>query len=202
MLDEWLAERDAWLRRHGIDPAAADWQMRWTSWMQKACSNSGCSSRIAGTSIWTLATARCVLRRPELAEVVARSLQHFDGERYELTDFVVMPNHVHLLVAFPDEESMLEQCESWKRYTADEDQPGAGPQRAILAAGRVRSPGALGGAVRALRQYIADNPRRSGLGKGEYIHFSKPSVSSVAITLRVMESVVITLRVMISSRGA
>src|SRR2546423_1278241 len=55
----------------------------------------------------------CVLRRPGLAAIVAESLRHFDGERYELTDFVIMPNHVHILVAFPDEESLLKQCESW-----------------------------------------------------------------------------------------
>ena len=34
----------------------------------------------------------CVLRRPELAKIVGDSLLHFDGERYVMTDFVVMPN--------------------------------------------------------------------------------------------------------------
>jgi hypothetical protein len=29
-----------------------------------------------------------------------------------------MPNHVHLLAAFANEEAMLSQCESWKHYTA------------------------------------------------------------------------------------
>jgi type I restriction enzyme R subunit len=60
----------------------------------------------------------CVLRRPELALEVGRSLWHFDSDRYELTDFVVMPNHVHLLAAFMTDEAMLAQCEAWKRYTA------------------------------------------------------------------------------------
>src|SRR5204862_6392833 len=60
----------------------------------------------------------CVLRQRALAEVVENSLRHFDGDRYELLDFVIMPNHVHLLAAFPDEDAMLAQCESWKHYTA------------------------------------------------------------------------------------
>jgi len=42
---------------------------------------------------------------------------HFDGDRYEIMDFVIMPNHVHWLVAFPAEDLMLRQCESWKRFT-------------------------------------------------------------------------------------
>jgi type I restriction enzyme R subunit len=58
---------------------------------------------------------RCVLRRPELAKIVADSLLHFDGERYRMGDFVVMPNHVHLLASFPMEESMKLQCDSWLR---------------------------------------------------------------------------------------
>lgn len=60
----------------------------------------------------------CWLREPELAEIVMKCLRHFDGDRYVLTDAVVMPNHVHLMVAFRNEESLLTQCTSWKRFTA------------------------------------------------------------------------------------
>lgn len=37
------------------------------------------------------------LRQPELAQIVARVLKHFDGERYELVAWVVMPSHFHWL---------------------------------------------------------------------------------------------------------
>ena len=50
--------------------------------------------------------------------IVAGSIRHFDGDRYRVTDFVVMPNHAHLLVSFPTEEQMLAQCENWKHFTA------------------------------------------------------------------------------------
>ena len=40
----------------------------------------------------------CVLRRQELATIVGDSLHHFDGVRYHLGDFVVMPNHVHGII--------------------------------------------------------------------------------------------------------
>ena len=32
----------------------------------------------------------CVLKRPELAQIVGDSLLHFDGDRYQMGDFVVM----------------------------------------------------------------------------------------------------------------
>ena len=40
----------------------------------------------------------CVLRRPELVKIVAEALCIFDGQRYDLDCFVIMPNHVHLLL--------------------------------------------------------------------------------------------------------
>lgn len=40
----------------------------------------------------------CLLRNPENASEVTKSLLHFDGVRYDLERFVVMPNHVHVLI--------------------------------------------------------------------------------------------------------
>ena len=40
----------------------------------------------------------CVLKDERAAKVVADALIHFDGERYDLGAWVVMPNHVHVVV--------------------------------------------------------------------------------------------------------
>ncbi len=40
----------------------------------------------------------CVLRRPNVRGVVKEALQAFDGEQYELGSFVIMPNHLHLII--------------------------------------------------------------------------------------------------------
>ena len=45
-------------------------------------------------------TGACLLRDPRNAKIVADSLLHFNNTRYELDAFVVMPNHVHVLVNF------------------------------------------------------------------------------------------------------
>jgi REP element-mobilizing transposase RayT len=60
--------------------------------------------------------------RPDLApaerEEVARSIMCFDGKRYELLAYVVMNDHVHLVVT-PDASFSLESLvHSWKSYTA------------------------------------------------------------------------------------
>ena len=60
----------------------------------------------------------CVLRKPELAKIVADTLMHFDGIRYRMGDFVVMPNHVHLMASFGSEDAVVSQCDSWLHYSA------------------------------------------------------------------------------------
>jgi putative DNA methylase len=60
----------------------------------------------------------CYLRQPAIAELVRDSLKHFDGERYKLISWVVMPNHIHFLLT-PFEEIELEGIvHSIKSYTA------------------------------------------------------------------------------------
>lgn len=40
----------------------------------------------------------CWLKHSEIATVVQDALLHFDGERYRLLAWTVMPNHVHVLI--------------------------------------------------------------------------------------------------------
>lgn len=59
----------------------------------------------------------CWLRHPKIAKVVADSLRHFDGCRYRLLSWVIMPNHVHTLVELTT-TPMNAVVKSWKGYTA------------------------------------------------------------------------------------
>ncbi len=166
----WLAQRQEWLRTHGIDPALADWETRLRGLPR--------ATQLAFAQFvsdrWNEHLdelhGACVLRHPRLAQIVAESLRHFDGDRYVLDDFVVMPNHVHLLVAFPSEESQLAQCDSWKHYTAVQI------NRELGRRGRLWQEDGFDHLVRSVeqfeyfRRYIADNPFRAGLRPGEYIY--------------------------------
>ena len=41
---------------------------------------------------------QCYLREPEIAELVANAFKHFDGERYDLIAWAIMPNHIHVVL--------------------------------------------------------------------------------------------------------
>jgi REP element-mobilizing transposase RayT len=40
----------------------------------------------------------CYLRQPQIAKVVVDALRYFEGKQYILDEWVVMPNHVHLVI--------------------------------------------------------------------------------------------------------
>src|SRR5207248_2311670 len=60
----------------------------------------------------------CLLRDPEVAEIVANALRHFDGQRYFLDGFVIMPNHVHALFQPISGFTLSDLLHSWKSFTA------------------------------------------------------------------------------------
>ena len=60
----------------------------------------------------------CALRHREVATIVEQAFRHFDGERYWLGPFVIMPNHVHLLFQPAGDHSVAKILHSWKSYTA------------------------------------------------------------------------------------
>jgi type I restriction enzyme R subunit len=113
------------------------------------------------------------LRDERAAEAVAKTLQHFDGERYHLGDFVVMPNHVHLLVCLLGPTEIESQCRSWKKYSAGEI------NRLFFQMGRFWQEESFDHLVRSPQQfeyfgqYIADNPKKAHLRPGEYRHYRR-----------------------------
>lgn len=62
----------------------------------------------------------CHLQNPELAELVAGAIGFFAGQRYELHAWVVMPNHVHVVVWPMPGHILSDILHSWKSYTAHE----------------------------------------------------------------------------------
>ena len=62
----------------------------------------------------------CWLRRPDLANVVAGAIRFFEGVRYRLDAWVVMPNHVHVVLWPMTNRTVSEIVQSWKRFTARE----------------------------------------------------------------------------------
>jgi REP element-mobilizing transposase RayT len=61
----------------------------------------------------------CVLRKPEAASLVANALQFFDGQRYDLHAYVVMPNHVHASFTPRNGFGCAQIVHSWKSYSSN-----------------------------------------------------------------------------------
>jgi putative transposase len=174
VLLRWRSDRCSWLRAQGIDPDRKDWQNQLNDLPAKARAEFHREFSDRWHYELDAGHGQCVLRQRELAEIVANSLKHFDGERYLLTDFVVMPNHVHLLVVFENEPDLLSQCESWKHFTATRI------NRILGRKGRFWEQDGFDHLIRSedfflyYRHYIAENPTKAHLSPGSYIHFTKP----------------------------
>ncbi len=105
----------------------------------------------------------CLLKDPALAQIVADALRHFDGERYDLVAWVVMPNHVHVLLTPRPGFALGRILHSWKSFSAHEINKQTGRQGDVWQHETydhiVRDPDSLW----HFAKYIVDNPRQAGL---------------------------------------
>lgn len=65
-------------------------------------------------------TGECWMKEERIARIVADTIQHFAGEKYDLGAWCVMPNHVHMILAPKEGESLAEILHSIKRVSARE----------------------------------------------------------------------------------
>lgn len=61
----------------------------------------------------------CYLRYPEVAGQIVESLLHRDGTEFQLRSWVVMPNHLHMLIKPNDELELEGIMRRFKSYTAN-----------------------------------------------------------------------------------
>jgi len=63
---------------------------------------------------------KCHLRQTKIAEMVEENFLRFDGKKYKLHAWVIMPNHVHLLLTPKPGYSLSEIVHSCKSYTSNQ----------------------------------------------------------------------------------
>jgi putative DNA methylase len=107
----------------------------------------------------------CALRDARIASLVEGALLHFDGQRYRVLAWCVMPNHVHVLIEPLGGCTLSSIVQSWKSFTAKK-------ANALLKQdGRFWAPDYFDRYVRdaahfeALVYYIEHNPVKAGLAK-------------------------------------
>ncbi|NCD34492.1 MAG: transposase [Spartobacteria bacterium] len=59
----------------------------------------------------------CVLRKPSIAKLIIENWKHYEGSRYRLIAYVVMPNHVHVLIHAHEGYALGKIVQAWKGYT-------------------------------------------------------------------------------------
>jgi type I restriction enzyme R subunit len=171
---QWQRRKAKWLRERGIDPNSADWKIALADLASQAQYEFHRTFTAEFDGYLVRGLGACALRPPAPAAIVANSLHGFNDVRYLLGDYVVMPNHVHLLCCLLGETDIEAQCKSWKRFTAREINARLGT------AGRFWQEESFDHLVRSpeqfdhLRAYIADNPMRANLNGGEFLHYGCP----------------------------
>lgn len=62
----------------------------------------------------------CFLRQPRIAKLISDAIRFFEGQRYEMRAWVVVPNHVHAVVWPKPPNTLSAILHSWKSFTANE----------------------------------------------------------------------------------
>ena len=109
------------------------------------------------------------MARQEIADIVASSLLHFAGERYDLGAWCVMPNHVHAILTPRPGHSLPDLLHSIKRHSARE------ANRVLDQSGEFWQKESCDHIIRDAedywnqRAYILRNPRAVGLVDWEFV---------------------------------
>ena len=105
----------------------------------------------------------CHLRRPEIAALVCQAIVRFDGQRYRLREWCVMPNHVHVLLKQFKGFPLGDVVRRWKGTTAREANAILGRRGPFWMREyhdrRIRD----GKHMNRARAYIRNNPVKAGL---------------------------------------
>lgn len=164
LLDRWFDERAAWLHVHGLKSAGEveklppkeryEYHKRFTAKLHE----------------WLDAGhGKCWLRRPDAAAIIAAAMRHFDLERYTLGDWVVMPNHVHVIVTPAGGHELADILKAWKGYASNEI------NKLLNRTGKFWQKESFDHIVRSAEQlahyqrYIRENPLKAKLRLGAYL---------------------------------
>jgi len=164
VLSKWRQERTCWLQANGC-------------WSENEITRQPENIRIEFHRRFTArfhalldaGDGECLLRKPEVAEIVAGALRFFDGNRYRLGDFVIMPNHFHVLITPAPDFLLKDIIRSWKGFSARQINKLLGRTGAFWQAETydhiVRSEEQF----MHYRGYIAQNPVKARLKEGDYV---------------------------------
>ena len=178
----WQRELEAWLRQTGLPVGLGASvvhgrfpdhdQMMKRSDATQTSEFKRLSDRIFHRSL-DECHGRCPFRRPEIAAEVAGAILHFNGQRYDLDQFVIMPNHAHAIVQFRVGFDLSVVGQSWMRFWA------RNINRLLGESGALWQPEPFDHIIRSdrqfeyLQEYTLDNPRKANLRENEFLYWQR-----------------------------
>lgn len=165
--DQWESERTIWLRWNPpphTPEQETEYHKRFSQQMER----------------WLDAGhGECVLRQPICAGILGDALRHFDGERCCQIAWVVVTNHMHLLVVTHPEWTLEKLLHSWKGFTSKQinlhlKRSGELWQRSYFDR-LIRDADHFANCVR----YIRRNPVKARLREGEFLLYESDLAKAV-----------------------
>ena len=156
LLRQWRHERAIWLRLHpqpwGVDEQR-EYEARFIGRMQE----------------WLDAgMGACHMRRPDVRAEVEVCLLQFDGNRYDIDAFVLMPNHVHAVIKPTPGYDLSTILQGIKGVSANRCNKLLGHKSTFWMDESYDHIVRDAKELRAFRSYIAGNPAKAGLKPEEY----------------------------------
>jgi len=151
ILREWAEVRRNWLELHPPPWTAAEaieYHERFTVEMERHL-NAGRGS--------------CALRSPECAQALVETLTHDHGTAYDLGTFVVMPNHMHLLVVPGKGVQLPDLTATWEQISARRINRSTGGKGRVWARDAYDHIVRNGEELRRIDAYIRRNPEKAGV---------------------------------------
>ena len=121
----------------------------------------------------------CVLRKPDIRAILEESFRNFDGIRYEMHSWVIMPNHVHILLSMKEGMKLEKVVATWKNYTATRI------NRVLGLQGQFWQKDYFDRMIRdwehfsRVARYIRKNPVKAKIRQGEYLLYEDEIVKRV-----------------------
>ena len=104
--DEWKTKREYWLKSHPMpwdSSTEKEYHKTFSHKMEEWLDNGyGC----------------CILRKPDVLSVVLDTMKYDDGKKYDLIDYVIMPNHVHVMVKLIGDTKIETIMQAWKSVSS------------------------------------------------------------------------------------
>ena len=121
----------------------------------------------------------CLLKNPENAAQIEKSLFYFEDQRSQMLSFVVMPTHVHLVYISHPDWPMEKLIATWKKNSAreinrQENRRGNLWQKDYFDR-LIRDRDHF---IRCVR-YIRNNPQKANLSSGEYSLYESELAKSI-----------------------